>query len=220
MSQPSKNLLQYIGDDGEFLYPIDENGEVMLNGELVIDVPEEEFYLDLTEYHYPFQGSLRERWSQFVEYHELIHQLPQAEIYNLGLFAYATRFFRHPRNILILGGMITFVFITSSLGFILNARSHSDEAWLIQHSDTILNISLAGDMQNCVATPQDNVEEILVYRIREVSVYDFTVLDTQTHTRIAVNAPVNDKGWYQLVEYNTPGEGIVLAKYFDNLVCE
>ena len=96
MSEFNKNILQYIGDDGELHFPIDDYAEAMLAGEMDYLPLDQTLNFDIRLHHYPFYGSLSQRWRQYIVYHGLIRELPNHEVVRLGLLATYTNIFKYP----------------------------------------------------------------------------------------------------------------------------
>ena len=234
MANKPKNILDYVGDDGEFLYEIDEYAEDMLEGNLSY-LPKRDDFVDLTTYYYPFHGSISARWQQFVEYHAMLQDLHQYEINKLGWLAQVTYTFRKPTDVFILALLGMLFFGSILLGLILpsaplieptpvTASINQDIVQLSELRTDILKFdhtSANADYQSCDAVLNKDYAEVPVYNVAKDNIILARNIELARHLLIQVRVPQNVEEWYQL-DYNNleVGENIVLAKYISSLLCK
>ncbi len=240
MGKNKKDILQYVGDDGELLHPIDDCAEEALsedqNVSSNIDDP-----FDLYDYRYPFHGWPWQRWLQYREYHTLLRQLPKYQVKSFGWFARLTRNLEKPSGlinhtanqgltlfvsstVLMLFCLILFVFSTvlTIWGSFLQdigtqvMDKNIGEMYLMDHRAEILDTTMK--YRKCMMSPSPTSGSIGIYEVTEDSV---TQIDTLGSPRLVnVYVPQDSDGWYQLAQYHGEvGMGILRADELGSNYC-
>ena len=212
MSEFNKNILDYVGDDGEFHYPIDEYAEAFYEAGMNYSLTGNDEPFDIRFHHYPFHGNLWQRWLQYREYNALIQALPSYDVRNLGWFAQFTYHLHAPLvkffGLFMLGVML--------LGILVLIFYQTDTEILASQRSEILSPDTT--YKSCTASFY-NMTELKIYRVTDNEIEIMETRDVQFGVEVEV--PYYSDEWAQLSEYSgTPGEGIIVTRDFNNLYCE
>ncbi len=171
----TNNILDYVGDDGEFIYAIDDYAEDMLAGKL--------------KKSYSFEDS-----------NDWVYQ----PIYDAKSYTWVVKFFAFAI-------VLTTLLASARIAFVI----HSDQSLLREHSNEILSKPM---YEYCTADLNALIDTFFVYTVASDEIHVSRAVSPTSSIEIRV--PSTDHGWYQLKGYDDAGEGIVLAKYFTDPVCE
>ncbi len=222
MPNKENTILNYIGDDGEFLRPIDEYAEEMLSGELEYSDAEfgYEGVFDLLYYRYSFHGWPWQRWFQYKEYQQLLHQLSVVEVRQLSWLARFARSSKNPKDIF--GLIIVLLSPLMILAILTMPNSEPDDNLVLLETYRANILSSSGtEKRFCTVIVGADVKEIPVYNVTANAIehsYTFSIDTYPTFWR--VYATDDSAQWYQSTNsLGYPNETIVLAKYFDSITC-
>lgn len=220
MPNQEKYILNYIGDDGEFLHSIDEYAEDMLAGDLNMPAYMDDAF-DLYHYRYPFHGSLWQRWAQYQDYHALLGELPKYQVKTFGWFARLTRHLDRPSDLITYifwNGIVLVIALFMMMGVIVtifNAVNMPDEKYLAEHRTEILDSSM--NYRNCTILTNPANDMVAIYRLTPDEIVQIDTLGKPKSVDVYV--PRSDDGWYQLAEYHDEvGVGIVRSDQLGNML--
>ena len=222
MSDNNKNILRYVGDDGEFYDLIDDYFE----GDSIDDE-----YLVEPISPYAIRALLQVYWMRFVDYHAFLQNLPARKVDELTLFAMGVRSLKRPIHavsgalvmLFVVGPMVLATLFVMSRSLV-DSDLPSDETILESHRETILATSGQVNIENlmhCEATILIHLDSVPLYTVDNEDVQFTRNLPIKYDYPLQVYRLAGEDDWYQW-SYYTPeiGENIVLASYFEKIVCE
>ncbi len=227
MSSENKNILDYVGDDGEFLYPVDEEGEFL--SDTAVDYLPPQYHATEIESQ-PFPLNI------FTSVMAVVSEIKRRIMLNMGYLTWIgavlvfipilmlSLWISHNREELQVNGVLVAEqtkitpdnnSVRSSI--VAGISDDVKEELLRAFDDELPNANLD---YRCQATILYGTTALPVYRVMAGELRHMATLSVQATTAWDVFRIDGSSDWYQLSDYYPQkGEGIVLARYFTSLRC-